>query len=226
MLTKNGQTSEKILYLITILLIIITLVLSLSFPSKNSICLFLLVFGIVYWQRKRLQNFFQKIKSPKAYYAIYVLTGWLWALFLEYSLKLSVFHPKPFVNILIGAGFYLPYFAIWLLLIKRYQFTFFELFYLSGLGRLIFDLLITHKLLISAATATYILSAFLIFLLQAIITLVLFGILTTLPALSLVRQEEKHNNKPLKEYLIGLTPNFLATGVFIVWAMILKIIFT
>ena len=186
---------------------------------------FLFVFGIVYWQRKRLQNFFQKIESPKIADAVYIFTGWLGVIFLESSLKLSPFHPKPIANYLVGLGFYLPYFIIWLVLIKRYQFTFFEIFYLSGLGRLIFDFLITRKILTFAAVTTSALAAFLVVTVQALITIVLFGALTTLPTLCLKSPENKNHNKPLKHYFVGLTPNFLATGVFIVWAIILKIVF-
>jgi hypothetical protein len=217
---------EKVLYLITTLLIITTFLLSLSFSTKNSLYLFLLVFGIIYWQKKRFQEFFQKIQNPKIAKVVYVLTGWLWAIFLELNLGLFPFHPKPIANYLVGIGFYLPYFAIWLVLIKRYQFTSFEIFYLSGLSRLIFDLIITRKLLTAAFVATNVLSVFLIVATQAIVTLVLLGVLTALPSLFLADQERKSHNKPLKEYLIGLTPNFLATGVFIVWVIILKTIFT
>lgn len=218
--------SEKILYTVTILLIITTLLLSLSFPAKNSIYPFLLVFILIYWQRRRLQSFFQKIQNPKISYALYILTGWLWAIFLEFNLGPSPFHPKPIANYLVGIGFYLPYFAVWLALIKRCQFTIFEVFYLSGFGRLIFDLLITRRLLISVAVTTNVLSAFLIFSVQAVVSLTLFGVLTTLPALYLTTQENNHHNKPLKGYLLGLTPGFLAAGVFIVWTAVLKIVFT
>lgn len=221
----KNNLSEKALYLITILLIVVTLFLSLSFPVKNSFCLFLLVFGIAYWQRKHLQIFFQKIKNPKTCYLIFILTGWLGAIFLEFSLGISPFHSNRLVNYLVGMGFYLPYFTFWLTFIKRYKFSFFEVFYLSGLGRLIFDLLVTRKLVVSAAVATSTLSAFFIFFIQAVIALTLFGVLTVLPVLYLSEQEEKCRNKPLMEYFVGLATNFLAAGVFVLWTIILKIAF-
>lgn len=222
----KNNLSEKILYLITILLVLATVLLSLVFSPKKGILVFLFLFLLVYWQRKRLENSFQKIKNPKGRWIIYLLTGWLWAIFLEFSLGISPFHPKPVANYLIGLGFYLPYFAIWLMFIKRYQFTFLEIFYLSGFSRLIFDLLITRKLLIAAFVVSSAFSAFLIFIIQTLVTLVLFGTLTTLPALYLTNQENKNHNKPLKQYLIGLTPGFLAAGVFVLWTIILKIVFT
>ena len=187
--------------------------------------IFFLVFGIVCWQRKRLQNFFQKIENPKISDTLFILTGWLWAIFLESSLGLSPFHLRPIANYLIGLGFYLPYFVIWLALIKRYKFTFFEIFYLSGLGRFIFDLLITRKLITAAASTTYVLSALLVFFIQAIFIFILSGTLTILPVLYLRSPENKNHDKPLRHYLVGLTPSFLATGVFIVWVIILKIVF-
>lgn len=222
----KNKLSEKILCLITILLILVTVLLSLIFFPKKGILVFLLVFSITYWQRKRLQDFFQKIKNPKVGWLVFVLTAWLWAIFLEFSLELSPFHPKPIANYLIGMGFYLPYFALWLKFIKRYQFTFLEVFYLSGLGRLIFDLLITRKLLIAPSVATSLVSALLIFTSQTIFMLVLFGMLTTLPALYLKVQENNQHNKPVKEYFIGLTSNLLAAGVFILWTIVLKVIFS
>lgn len=218
--------SEKVLYGITIFLTMATLLLSLIFPTKNSLYLFLLVFGVIYWQRKRFQNLFQRIKKTKITNAIYILTGWLWAIFLEFALGLSPFHPNPIANYLIGIGFYLPYFAIWLICIKRYQFTSLEVFYLSGFGRLIFDFLITRRILTSAIVTTSSLAAFLVVIIQALSTLVLFGALTTLPTLYLKSPENKDHSKPLKQYLISLTPNFLASGVFIVWTIILKLVFT
>lgn len=219
------SSSEKILYLVTIFLILATFFLSLIFSPKKGIFVFFFVFLFVYWQRKRWQSFFQKIKNPKIADVIFILIGWLGAIFLEFSLGISPFHPKPIANYLVGIGFYLPYFAFWLKFIKRYQFTFLEVFYLSGLGRLIFDIFITHKLLIAASVATSVIGAFLIFFIQTVVTLVLFGALTTLPALYLTNQENKNHNKPLKQYLIGLTPGFLAAGVFVIWTIILKIIF-
>lgn len=222
----KNNLSEKVLYWVTIFLIITAFFLSLIFSPKKGVLIFLFIFLLIYWQRKRLQKYFQRIKNPDAAGAVFLLIGWIGAIFLEFSLGLSPFHPSPITNYLVGVGFYLPYFIIWLILIKRYQFTIFEIFYLSGLGKLIFDLLITRKLLVSAALATPAISAFLIFFIQTVVTLVLFGMLTTLPVLCLITQKDKDNDKPLKEYLIGLTPGFLATVVFILWVIILKIIFT
>ena len=176
--------------------------------------------------KRGLQGFFQEIKDPKISGILFILTGWLGAIFLEFCLGLSPFHPQPIANYLIGLGFYLPYFAIWLALIKRYQFGFLEVFCLSGLGRLIFDFFITRKILAAAAATTSALAAFLVIVIQAAITFVLFGALTMLPALHLIRQKEKGHEKPFKQYLIGLTPYFLASGVFIIWTIVLKIIFT
>lgn len=218
--------SEKLLYLITTLLIVAVFLLSLSFPFRNSFFLFLLAFALIYWQRRRLQSFFQKIKKPKISYAIYILTGWLWAIFLELNLGRLPFNPKPIANLIIGSGFYLPYFAVWLVLIKYYQFSVFEIFYLSGFSKVIFDVLISRKLFRFSFIASNPLSAFLIFIVQAIVVFVIFGVLTTLPAFFFKSQDGQSHNKPLKQYLIGLTPNFLAGGVFILWTIILKIIFT
>lgn len=217
---------EKILFLITLLLILATVLLSLIFSPKKGVLVFFLAFLLIYWQKKRLQDFFQKIKNPKTGWVIYLLTGWFWAMFLEFSLSISPFRPRPVANHLIGLGFYLPYFALWLKIIKRYRFDFLEIFYLSGFGKVVFDLVITRKLLIAASVATNALSGLFILASQTIITLVLFGILTTLPALYLEVQEGSKYDKPVKQYLIGLTPNFLASGVFIVWTVILKVIFT
>ncbi len=155
----------------------------------------------------------------------YPLAGWLGAIFLEFCLGLSPFHPKPIANYMVGLGFYLPYFAFWLALIKRYRFSFWETFYLGGLGRLVFDFLITRKILISAAVTTTALAAFLVVIIQALFTLVIFGALTALPGLFLKTSENKGCDKPLKQYLVGLTPHFLAAGVFVVWTIILKATF-
>jgi len=222
----KNNLSEKILYGITILLVAGAVFLSLVFSPKKGILVFLFLFLLFYWQRKRWQEFFQKIKNPKTSWVIYLLTGWLGAIFLEFSLGISPFHPKPIANYLIGLGFYLPYFAFWRLLINRFQFTFWEIFYLGGFGKLLFDSLITRKLLVAASVATNALSSFLIFTSQAIVILVLFGALTTIPALSLAGQENKPHNKPLKQYLIGFAPIILATLVFILWTIILKTVFT
>lgn len=175
--------------------------------------------------RKGLQKIFQKIKDSKIATAVYLLTGWLGAVFLELSLGLSPFHPRPVANYLIGLGFYLPYFAFWLTLIKRYRFTLWEVFFLGGLGRLIFDFLITRKILTAAAVTTSVLATFLVVIIQALLTLVIFGALTALPVLLLKTSSNKSHHKPLKQYLLGLTPHFLAAGIFIVWTIILKLIF-
>ena len=217
--------SEKILHLVTIVLVVATLFLSLVFSPKKGILVFLFLFLLIYWQRKRWPEFFQKIKNPKTSWVIYLLTGWLGAIFLEFSLGISPFHPKPIANYLIGLGFYLPYFAFWRLLINRFQFTFLEIFYLGGFGKLLFDSLITRKLLVAASVATNALSSFLIFASQAIVTLVLFGVLTTIPTLYLAGRENKQYNRPLKQYLIGFTSVLLATAVFIIWTIILKALF-
>lgn len=220
----KNNLSEKALYLITILLFGVSFFLVFILASKKAGFSFF-VFLLIYWQRKRLQGFFQKIQNPKVSDVIFILIGWLGAIFLELSLRLSPFHPKPVANYLIGLGFYLPYFAIWQLLIKRYRFTFLEIFYLSGLGKIFFDLLITRKLLIAASVATSALSSFLIFLSQAAVTLTLFGMLTSLPALFLPLKEGDHHQS-LPHYLIGLASNFFAAGIFVVWTIILKAIFT
>jgi len=210
----------------TILLVIIAVFLSLVFSPKKGILVFFFLFLLTYWQRKRWQEFFQKIKNPKASWVVYLLTGWLGAIFLEFSLGISPFHPRPIANYLIGLGFYLPYFAFWRLLINHFQFTFLEIFYLGGFGKLLFDSLITRKLLVAASVATNALSGLLIFTSQAIVTLILFGALTTIPTLYLASHENKAHNKPLKQYLIGFAPILLATLVFIIWTIILKVIFT
>lgn len=217
--------SEKSLYIITTLLIVVTLFLLLVFSSQRSSLIFPIVFVIFYWQRKQLQGFFQKIKNSKIRYAIYILIGWFGGLFLEYGLGRLVFNPKPIANFIIGLGFYLPYFAFWHEFYKRYQFNFLEVFYLSGFGRLVFDLLITRKLFMPAVLIFNPKFALITIIGRAIAMLTLFGTFTALPFLFLPEQKSNYH-KPLKQYLIGLTPNFLAAGVFIVWAVILKIIFT
>jgi hypothetical protein len=156
---------------------------------------------------------------------VFILVGWLEAVLLELILGVSPFHPRPIANYLVGLGFYLPYFAFWLALIRRYQFTLLEVFCLGGLGRLVFDFLVTRKILTAAAVTTSALAAFLVIIIQSLLTLVLFGALTTLPALLLRTSSNKSHHKPLKQYLLGLTPHFLAAGVFIVWTIILKVIF-
>lgn len=192
---------------------------------KNSLTLFFFIFGISYWQRKRLANFYQKIDNRKVRFALYVLTGWIWATFLEYYSGRLLFNPKPIVNLIIGSGFYLPYFAISLRFTNRYQFNFLEIFCLSGLGKLFFDLFISRKLLTPTTTTTNALGAFLIFFIQVIFTFLLFGALTTLPTFYLRGQKKEHYDRPIKEYLLGMTPIFCATAAFIVWIIILKIIF-
>lgn len=216
--------SEKALWPITTLLIIITFLLSLNFRIKNSLHLFLLVFGLVYWQRKRLQGFSRRIRSLKVYDALYILSGWLWAIFLEYNLGRLVFSPKPITNLLVGLGFYLPYFAIYLSFIKRYKFNFFEIFYLGGFGKALFDLLITRKLTSSAVFVFSPRLALIAILARTIVIVTLFGALTSLPLL-LLSGPEGESRKSFKRYLLGITPNFLAAGVFIVWTIILKIVF-
>jgi len=156
---------------------------------------------------------------------IFILIGWLVAVLLGLILGIPPFYPKPIANYLVGLGFYLPYFAFWWVVVKRYQFTLLEVFYLGGLGRLIFDFLITRKILTAAAVTTSTLAAFLVVIIQSLLTLLVFGALTTLPALLLKASANKSHHKPLTQYLAGLTPHFLAAGVFIVWTIILKIIF-
>ncbi|MBL7150888.1 hypothetical protein ISS86_03080 [Candidatus Microgenomates bacterium] len=216
--------SEKVLYVATTLLIIATILLCLNYPFRNSIYLFLLVFGTVFWQRKKLQSFFQKIKNQKIIWVFYILAGWIWMIFFEFQLDRLPFNPKPIANLIIGLGFYLPYFALWFKLVKRYQFNFFEVFYLASFGRLFFDLLITRKLLMPAVFIFNPLFALIAIFARTITTITLFGTLTTLPSLLLPERKSDYQ-KSLKQYLIGLTPNFLAAGAFIVWAIILKIVF-
>jgi len=218
--------SEKILYLITALLIIATLYLLLRFSSHRSSLIFPIIFITLYWKRSQLQDFFQKIKDPSIAGAFFILTGWVWALFLEFIAGLSPFHPAPLANYLVGLGFYLPYFAIWLIFINRFQFSIFEIFYLSGFSKIFFDIFISHKLLGFFPLASNPISALLVFIAQVILTLVLFGMLTTLPACFLKIQNGQKHEKPFKHYLIGLTPNFLATVVLVIWVIVLKIIFT
>ena len=220
----KNNLSEKILYIVTILLIFTTILLCFNYPARNNIYLFLLVFGTVFWQRKKLQSFFQKIKNQKIIWAFYILTGWIWMIFFEFQLDRLPFNPKPFANLIIGLGFYLPYFAIWIALINRYQFNFFEVFYLASFGKLFFDLLVTRKLLMPAVFIFNPLFALIAVFARAITTVALFGTLTTLPSLLLPERKSDYQ-KSLKQYLIGLTPNFLAAGAFIIWAIILKIVF-
>jgi hypothetical protein len=220
----KNNLSEKILYAITIFLIINTIFLSLIFSLKKGILVFFFLFLLIYWQRKRLQDFLQKIKNPKVGTIIYLLTGWAGMIFFEFQLKSLPFHPKPLADLVVGLGFYLPYFFIWLILIKHYQLSHFEVFYLSGLGRLIFDFLVTRKILTTTAMTTSALAAFLVMIAQVFITLVLFGALTTLPVLFLKTPENKNYRKPVEQYLISLTPHFLAGGIFIIWTIILKMI--
>lgn len=96
----KNKLSEKVLCLITILLILATVLLSLIFSPKKGVLVFFLVFSLIYWQKKRLQGFFQKIKHPKTGWVVYLLTGWLGAIFLEFSLGISPFHPRPITNYL------------------------------------------------------------------------------------------------------------------------------
>jgi len=218
--------SEKILYIITALLIVATLFFLLTFSSQKSSIIFPIVFLIFYWQKKRFQDLFQKIRGPKTATLIYPLIGWFLALFLELTAGLLPFHQNRLANYLVGLGFYLPYFAIWLIFINRFQFSIFEIFYLSGLSKVFFDIFISRKLLKFFSIASGPVSALVVFIAQVILTLVLFGMLTTLPACFLKIQNGQKHEKPFKHYLIGLTPNFLATGVFIVWLIVLKTIFT
>jgi hypothetical protein len=217
--------SVKILKGTAILFSFVTLVVSLSFPGGNRIYFYLFTFALFYWQSKRLQKFTGRVEGVRMKTLVFLLTSWAGAIFLEFSLVHLPFSPKPAADIFLGVGYYLPYFAIWYVLLRRYRFNFLEIFYLAGFGKLTFDLLITRKLLIAASVATTILSSWLIFISQALITLVLFGMLTTLPALFLPLGENNHN-KPARQYLIGLTPSFLAAAVFVIWTIILKAIFT
>jgi hypothetical protein len=193
-----------------------------KFSSRQSSLIFPIIFIIFYWQRKRLQDFFQKIKNPSMAGAFFILIGWVWALFLELTAGLSPFHPAPLANYLIGLGFYLPYFSIWLILINRFRFSVLEVFFLSGSSKVLFDILITRKLFKVFSLASSPISALLVFIAQVILTLVLFGMLTALPALFLKAQDDQEHNKSLKQYLLGLTPNFLTTLVLVIWMIVLK----
>jgi len=212
----KNNLSEKILRAVTILLILLVFLLSLTFPRQNRIYLFLLVFGFFFWQRKWLQTFFQKLKNPKIALAVFLFTGWLGALFLEFCWGRLPFSPRPITNLIIGLGFYLPYFCLWRKFVDKYKFNFLEIFYLSGLGKLLFDGFITHKLF--AATGM------IAFITRVVATIVLFGSLTTLP-IFLIGEQKSNYHKPTKEYFMGILPTFLAVAAFIAWVIILKIIF-
>lgn len=219
------MVEKRILGLTTTALILVTFLLSISFPNQNSLYLYLLIFSLIHWQRGRLLKLDKITKGEKSAVAICLLTGWFWAILLEFCLGRLSFHPRPLMNFLVGAGFYLPYFAIWLKLVKKYQFTFFEIFYLSGLAGLIFDALITRKLFIPLATYQNPTIAFIAIFARAIASVTLFGILTTLPYLYLTTDQKAADQKPLKEYLVGMTPIFFATGALLLWIAFIKLVF-
>lgn len=222
----KSKLSIKALKGITLFSFLVTLLVSLSFPTGNSIYFYLFVFALFYWQRKHLQSFTGRVKNTKVRMLTFLLIGWVGAVLLEFNLVNLPFSPKPLTNIFLGIGYYLPYFALWFILLKRYRFNLLEVFYLSGLSKLLIDALVTKKLFVSFTTASGPGLAIIGVVLQIIATVAVMGALTTFPMLFLPADSDNKHEKPLKEYLLGLTPGFLAVGIFILWAAMLKIIFT
>ena len=209
---------EKILQLVVEVGIVLTALFALSVPVPNTIYLFILLYTLGYWQRRRLQGWLRGWvvkRQPRLEGLLFLLIGWLGGLGLELVLVQLPFHPRLGVDILIGAGFYPAYFLFWYHLVKQQKFNFLEVFYLSGLSRVIFDSLVSRKLFVA--------TGLLAFGGRLVATFILFGALTTLPYLFLVapaaQQRQEHT---LREYLVGLTPLFLAAGVLLVWIGLLK----
>lgn len=217
---------QKILTGIALFFFLVTLLVSLSFPTGNSIYFYLLIFTLLYWQRRRLQSITSRVKNSKARVLTFLLIGWVGAIFLEFNLAKLPFSPKPLVNIFAGIGYHLPYFAFWYFLLRRYRFNFLEVFYLSGLSRLLFDALITQKLFTSLVSTSGLSLAIISLTVQIITTIVVMGTLTTVPMLLLSSAQDNKHEKPAKQYLLGLAPGFLAVGIFILWAAVLKFVFT
>lgn len=222
----KDNLSTKTLKGIAVFFFLITLIISLSFPVSNSIYLYLFVFALLYWQRKRMQNFTGRVDNLRTKALVFLLIGWFGAVFLEFNLSSLPFSPRPLANIFIGAGYYLPYFILWLILLKRYRFNFLEVFYLSGLSKLLIDALVTQKLFASFTSTSGPGLAVVSVILQIIATVAVMGALTTLPMLLLATEQNSKHEKPLKQYLLGLTPGLVSIGTFILWVTILKSLFT
>jgi len=215
---------NKIFKIFAIIFYLITLFLSLSFPAHNVIYIYLFLFAILYWQKEKIRSVFISAKGSKKLF-IFLFISIIWAIFLNIFLAVLPFNPNPLINTLISFGFYIPYFLFWYLLFKRGIFSYLNVFYLSGLSGVIFDLFFTHKTVQTVALQGYdsMVLALIAFTARLIIVFTIYGVLTILPY-SLVFAPPKMKRKGVMVYFLALVLPIATLPFFLIWRKIISVI--
>jgi uncharacterized membrane protein len=216
---------SKVFKILAIILYLITLFLSLSFPAHNIIYLYLFLFAILYWQKEKIHSILLPAKNLKNRVLVLLIVSLIWATCLNIFLAVLPFDPNPFLNTLISFGFYIPYFFFWYLLMKREILSYLAVFYLSGLSGVFFDLFFTHKTAQAIAGKGYesMTLVLIAFVARLIIVLTIYGLLTVLPY-SLVFAQQETKRKKLMSYLLAVILPIATLPFFLVWRAIISLL--
>lgn len=144
----------------------LTILLSLAFSPGNAVYLFVGLFLVLYWQRKRFR---EPVAPPLLKF---LLLAMAWSAVLEISLGgrgLGIF------------VFYLLYFLVCYKVFTRKSFEPLTIFYLSGLFGVFIQAVLTRRLIDTVALAPDLPTGVFFLLLKAAATLTVFGALTSLP---------------------------------------------
>ena len=220
---KKLSQQKKILKVLAALLFILTFLFSFSAATTNTLYLFLLLFALFYWQKKRLRKLLARLPKKISHFVAYLIIAIFWAAIFEITLAQFAFHPRPVISFIISLGFYLPFVIIWYKLISRFKFSLIEVFYLSGLSGILFGLLITKQIWAPFAIYSNIKITLIAFFGRIIVTLITYGCLTSLPAWLLFEKYELIK-RPFKQSLLALITTILALPFFLIWTMLLKVL--
>ncbi|MBL7150696.1 hypothetical protein ISS86_02090 [Candidatus Microgenomates bacterium] len=218
---KKLSQQKKILKILATFLFALTFLFSFSAATTNTLYLFLLLFALFYWQKKRLQKLLARLPKKISHFFAYLIVAVFWAVIFEITLGQFAFHPRPVISFIISLGFYLPFFVIWYKLISRFRFSLIEVFYLSGLSGILFGLLITKQLWAPFAIYSNIKITLIAFFGRIVATLITYACLTSLPALLLFEKYELVE-RPFKQSLLALIITILALPFFLIWIVLLK----
>lgn len=182
-----------------------------------------LLFGILVWQKEKIRDF---LKPQQSLLTKYLLIAIFWSLWVEKVLGRQSEASYPFLIFLISLSFNVPYFLIWHRLITKFKnFTFKEVFILSGLSGALAQTLLTPKVLGIFSDVRLIPALFMAFYNFTYI-FVMFGMLTSLPFTLLFKdQVEAGDASETKKNILSLGSVFFALPFLIISIIILRILF-
>lgn len=219
----RSDTDKKILFGAFVIGLAGTFFTSLSMPQTNSYYLYVVLFVIVYKLRIRLHRFTTQPHTAGRLISFVIFSA-VWSLLLILFRGNPAYIGSILKSFLLETIFYLPYFLIWYYLIRLIPFTNLEVFYLAGLGRVLFEGVVTRSLYgplflsvnLGAATATV------VFILNIITTFTLFGMLTMLPLAIIYPDRNQDQRHSIRQYIVGLIPGFISGLIFALWTEVLE----